>query len=117
MLILATLSQGADVVASTMSTIVPLIKNPIEGIAPDFEIFGAEFTKTWQKLLAGVWGLGIIASIFFLIRGMVTTNTNTNGGHPGAVREGRAEVKVAAISLLGLALLVPLVGAILAIAG
>ena len=39
--------------------------NPLDGILPDFSIFGAEFTELWQKLLAGLWGIAILLAVVF----------------------------------------------------
>ena len=46
-----------------LKTIIILaeIENPMDGILPDFGAFGMEFTELWQKLLAGLWGISIIA--------------------------------------------------------
>lgn len=45
--------------------------NPFDGILPDFTIFGAEFTELWQKILAGIWGIALVAAAIFLIVAIV----------------------------------------------
>jgi hypothetical protein len=90
------------------------MQNPLDGILPDFSIFGAEFTELWQKLLAGVWALGIVASIVFLILGLVKIGNNGET-NPQAVAEGKRQVLWASISLGGLVSLGVIVGAIIAL--
>ena len=90
------------------------MQNPLDGILPDFSIFGAEFTELWQKLLAGVWALGIVASIVFLILGLVKIGNNGET-NPQAVAEGKRQVLWASISLGALVSLGVIVGAIIAL--
>lgn len=92
------------------------MQNPIDGIIPDFSIFGAQFTELWQKLFAGLWGIAIIIAIVFLIRGLVAMST-TSSSNPNAYREGRTQALWAGISLGGLVALGVIVGAIIAIFG
>lgn len=99
------------------STFLPAVTNPLDGVVPDFSIFGAKFNTLWKKLLGGVWAIGMLASIFYLIRGLVSMNQHQSGGHPTQLRESRNEVKTAAISLAGLAGLATIVGAILTVMG
>ena len=65
------------------------MQNPLDGILPDFSIFGAEFTQLWQKLLAGLWGLGIILAVVFLIISIVKMASASSGGN-GVTRSGTA---------------------------
>ena len=51
-------------------TMVPTIDNPLNGILPNFSIFGVEFTSLWQKLVAGIWAVGIILAIVFIVVGV-----------------------------------------------
>lgn len=90
------------------------MENPLDGIIPDFTIFGAEFTQLWQKLLGGVWGIAIVVVIVFLIMGFVkiAQNGETN---PQAVAEGKKQVLWSAIGLGCLVALAVIVGAIIAI--
>lgn len=100
-----------------LMAVVPMIDNPLDGVVPDFQVFGAEFNSLWKKLLGAAWALGIIACVFFLIRGIVTVNDGQKSAHPSQVREGRAEAVKAAIALGVLAALTPIVGAILIVFG
>ena len=52
------------------------MENPLDGVIPDFSIFGAEVTELWQKLLGGIWALAIVASIVFLIMGLIKVGQN-----------------------------------------
>ncbi|MBG0718735.1 hypothetical protein G3N18_11795 [Microbacterium sp. 2C] len=90
------------------------MENPLDGIIPDFTIFGAEFTQLWQKLLGGVWGIAIVVVIVFLIMGFVkiAQNGETN---PQAVAEGKKQVLWSGIGLGCLVALAVIVGAIIAI--
>lgn len=93
------------------------IDNPLDGIIPDFSIFGAEFTELWQKILAGIWGIGIIVSVIFLILGLVNMGKGSAGGNPQEYKTARVQAMWAGISLGTLAALAVVVGAILALFG
>ncbi|MDQ0894504.1 hypothetical protein [Agromyces ramosus] len=93
------------------------IDNPLDGIIPDFSIFGAEFTQLWQKLLAGLWGIGIILAIVFLIIGIVKMASASSSGNPNEYKTARTQAMWAGISLGVLAALAVIVGAILALFG
>jgi hypothetical protein len=88
--------------------------NPLDHIVPDFTVFGAQFTAVWQKLGAGLWGLGILVAIFYLGHGILGIAQN-RGGHPGNLRESKKEAVSAAIALGGLIMLAVIVGAALAV--
>lgn len=90
------------------------MENPLDGIIPNFSIFGAEFTELWQKIIAGLWGLAIIAAVVFLIIGLVTMGQNSSSD-PQAVAEGKKTALRAGISLGALVALGVIVGAIIAI--
>lgn len=93
------------------------MKNPLDGILPDFAIFGAEFTTIWQKLAAGLWGLGLIIAVGYLAHGILGIASNRSGGHPGQLRESRKEFQNAGIAFGGLIALPVIVGAFLLIFG
>lgn len=90
--------------------------NPISGLAPDFSIFGAEFTSWWQKLFAAVWALALLVSIVMLLRALVGMLEN-RGNHPGALKESRTSAVHSAVVLSCVAGFGVLVGAILQVAG
>ena len=93
------------------------IDNPLNGILPNFGIFGVQFTQLWQKLLAGAWGMAIVIAIVFLVIGLTSMATATAGSNPMDYKIGRTKAIWAAISLGLLAALVVLVGGILAVFG
>jgi len=92
------------------------VENPLNGIIPDFAIFGAEFTAIWQKLAAGLWGLAIIIAIGYLGHGVLGIAQN-RGGHPGNLRESKKEALNAGIALGGLIMLAVIVGVFITIFG
>lgn len=91
--------------------------NPLDGIIPDFTIFGAEFTELWQKLVAGLWGLAIVFTVVFLIVGIVKMASASTSGNPNEYKSARTQAMWSGISLGVLAALAVIVGAILAIFG
>lgn len=101
----------------SLTTRVLAIDNPIDGVIPDFAIFGAEFTALWQKLLAGLWGLAIVAAVVFLIVNVASMATASAGNNPMEYKTSRTRALVSGISLGCLAALAVIVGAILAVFG
>ena len=97
--------------------ILPMIDNPLDGILPDFSIFGLEFTQLWQKILGGLWALAIIGAIIFVIIGVGNMAVATSGSNPGAYKDARNQAMWAGISLGVLAALAVIVGAILSVFG
>jgi Type IV secretion system pilin len=97
--------------------ILPTINNPLDGILPDFSIFGVEFTALWQKLVAGIWAIGIILAIVFLAVGVTQMAGASSSGNPAAYKDARTSAMWAGISLGVLAALSVIVGAILALFG
>lgn len=92
------------------------MKNPLDGIIPDFSVFGAQFTAIWQKIAAGLWGLAILIAVGYLAHGILGI-AQSRGGHPGTLRESRKEAVNAAIALGGLIALAVIVGVFLTIFG
>ncbi len=102
---------------TTHAGIVPMagIDNPLDGILPDFTVFGAKFTAWWQKLLGALWAIAILVTIGFLIWGIAKMG-KADDGNPGVYRQGQQAAKAAGIALCCEAALTVIVGAILAIA-
>lgn len=92
------------------------IDNPLDGVFPDFSIFGLEFTQLWQKVLGGLWALALVFSIGYLIWGIVQMG-KADDGNPNAYKQGRKAAMAAGIALGCLAGLTVIVGAILFIVG
>jgi len=101
----------------SLTTRVLAIDNPIDGIIPDFSIFGAEFTELWQKVFAGLWALAIIAAILFLIVNVASMATASAGSNPQEYKTSRTKALVSGVSLGILAAIAVVVGAILAVFG
>lgn len=97
--------------------ILPMIDNPLDGILPDFNIFGLEFTQLWQKILGGLWALAIIGAVIFVIIGVGNMAVATSGSNPAAYKDARTQAMWAGISLGVLAALAVIVGAILSVFG
>ena len=57
------------------------IPNPLNGILPNFTIFGAQFTELWQKLIAGMWAIAIVLTVVFLIVGVTQMASASSGGN------------------------------------
>jgi hypothetical protein len=91
------------------------IPNPLNGILPNFTLFGVQFTALWQKIIAGVWGIGIILTVIFLIIGVIQMASASNGGNPMEYKTARNQAMWAAVSLGVLAALGVIVGAVLAV--
>lgn len=96
---------------------LPTIDNPLNGILPNFTIFGIQFTQLWQKLLAGAWGLAIVFAIVYLVFAIASMATATAGSNPMEYKTGRTKAVWAGISLGLLAALGVIVGGILAVFG
>lgn len=91
------------------------IDNPIDGIVPDFSIFGAEFTEWWQKLFGALWALALVFSAVNLVLGIAAMGKSN--GNPEAHKEGQKKALWAGISTAGLAAFAVIFGVILAVAG
>lgn len=92
------------------------MENPLNNVVPDFTIFGAEYTAIWQKLAAGLWGLGILIAVGYLGHGILGIAQN-RGGHPGNLRESKKEALNASIALGGLISLAVVVSVFITIFG
>jgi len=95
----------------------PTIPNPLNGILPNFTIFGAQFTELWQKLIAGMWAIGIVLTVVFLIVGVTQMATASSGGNPMEYKNARTHAMWAAIALGVLAALAVIVGGVLTVFG
>ena len=92
------------------------IDNPLDGILPDFSIFGVQFDALWKKVLAGIWAIAIVVAVAFLIKGLAMMG-KADDGNPQAYKQGRKAAMNAGIALAGLAALTVIVGAILFFVG
>ena len=92
------------------------IDNPLDGIFPDFSIFGLEFNALWKKVLGGIWAIALVVTVALLIRGLALMGKRDDG-NPQAYKQGRKAAMAAGIALGCLAALTVIVGAILFIVG
>jgi hypothetical protein len=89
--------------------------NPFNGVVPNFSIFGVEFTKAWQKLLAGVWGLAFVIVAFGAIRAVIELQHAKKGGYQSSVLEHTESAKRSGLALGALAALGIIFGAVIAL--
>ena len=75
--------------------------DPFNGVVPNADIFGANFTTWWQKLLAGVWAVGLIVCAFKLFPAMASLHAAKRAGMEGGVMTASQDVKLWAFSLGG----------------
>lgn len=99
-----------DVVAAA-----PTIENPIDGIVPDFSVFGAEFNTLWKKLFAGLWAGALLFTIANFLIAFAAASTARSSNHPGKTAEARRDVGQAGMWLGGVAAFGVIVTVILAL--
>jgi hypothetical protein len=83
---------------------------------PDFAIFGAEFTATWQKLGAGLWSLAVLIAVGFFGHGILGMTQGSCPAPRGRSKSEREAVN-AAIALGGLIAGVVVVGVFIRVFG
>ena len=91
------------------------MENPIDGIIPDFSIFGAEFTALWQKLFTAGWAIAILACIVFLLYGVVVMANSGDNPHEHA--SGRKRALQALFALIAVVAFGVIIGAIIFLVG
>ena len=108
-----------DLILSAVSRLPLQVDNPLDGLVPDFTFGGTEFTELWQKVITAIWGIAILASIVFLVIGLVSMAGASGATNPNPQQhaEGRKKAVWAGVSIAGLAGLALLVGAILSFIG
>ena len=112
---MSTLALITEHVAATSHLVAAgTIPNPLENVFPDFSVFGTQFNQLWQKVLAGLWGLALIAAIAGMLigGGRMAVNGGANG-NPQAYKDARSGLGIAAIGFGVLAAIAIIVGAIL----
>lgn len=110
---MSTTTALIDLAAAMPAAAIP---NPLDGVLPDFSIFGAEFTAWWQKLLGGIWAIALVLSVAFLIIGLTQMGKATTQQNAQEHAVGRTKATMAGITLACLAGLGVIVGGILAVA-
>lgn len=100
----------------THAAVAAAIDNPLNGVAPDFTVFGAEFTQWWQKLIGAAWAVFILIAVVYLLKGITQMGAATQQGNAQEHAIGRTKALWAGIALAGLAGAAVIVGAILTLA-
>ena len=90
---------------------------PLDGVSPDFGIFGGEFQGLWQQLLAGVWALAIVVVVGWLILAIVKFAGAKRESQVHNVAEARTGIFYAGGALLLLSVLPLLVSAMQSLGG
>ena len=90
--------------------------NPFDGLIPDFNVFGAEFTTWWQKLFAALWAIAIIVAAAYLIWSILSLRRATNNNVPGQADEAKTQAIWAGGALGALVGFGTIIGAIIAVA-
>jgi hypothetical protein len=106
------ISAAAEFVAQQAP---PGSKNPFDGVVPDFNVFGIQFTQAWQKLLAGIWGIAFVVAAFGAIRAVLELQHAKKGGYQTSVHEHTESAKRSGFALAGLAALGIIFGAVVAL--
>lgn len=109
-------AQAIQAAAQHLAIMPMAIDNPINGVVPNFAVFGVEFDAWWKKLFGGAWALLIILSIFYLAVGLQEM-ARSDDSNPHQHAAGKKKAKNAGISLAALAGLGVIVSAILAVVG
>ncbi|CAQ03193.1 hypothetical protein ACR8AL_09365 [Clavibacter sepedonicus] len=90
------------------------IPNPLDNIVPDFSIFGTKFNQLWQKILAGIWGLMLIASVLASMLGLGRMAMSGGAsGNPQKYQDAKSGTIVSGSAFGVLAALGVIVGAVL----
>jgi Type IV secretion system pilin len=87
------------------------IPDPLTGVKPTFTGFGT-FDTLWKKVLGVIWGLGLVVTVGFLIRGVVSY-ARAEGVHPTQMRDAKQEATRAGIAFAGLVALGAIVSAVI----
>ena len=78
--------------------------NPFDGVSPDFGLWGGAFTETWQRLLAGVWGVAVVVTAFLAIKAIVTM-ANAKDDNPAQYQQSKTSALRTGAAVIGLLLL------------
>lgn len=77
---------------------VPMVQNPLDGVFPDFSLFGVEFDNIWIKIAGLIWAaliLWAVISIFMAIGRLISASSDRN---PAAYGDATKSLVKAAIS-------------------
>lgn len=88
---------------------------PLDGISPDFGIFGGEFQNLWQTILGGVWALALVVCAGWLILAIVKFAGARKDSQIHNVSEARTGILYAGAALLLLSVLPLIVDAMMSL--
>jgi len=91
------------------------IDNPLDGVTPDFSLFGGEFSNLWTAIVGGIWGLALAASALFLVLAFVKIGAASTNRNPNELAAARTQAIWAGTSLGLLAAVGTITGAVLAL--
>lgn len=79
------------------------VTNPFDQTSPDLTVFGVDFSNKLYAVLGGVWALGFVYAAFRLIIAFAKFMGAKKVQHnPDALEDAAADLKVAAIGIIGL---------------
>lgn len=93
------------------------VKDPFDGVVPDFTIFGADFNDWWKKLLAGVWAASIIYCAFKLFPAAMSVHRNRRVGNAMSLGEATQELQFWGVGTAMIVAAGLLFGTIITVAG
>ncbi|WP_216917663.1 hypothetical protein [Nocardia noduli] len=93
------------------------IQNPLDGVAPNFGLFGPALDTAWKRVVAAIWAAVLIGATVRVIVGAYKVRRSKNRGYAGDMTEGMEDLQDALVSLGLAGLASPVVGAILFVVG
>lgn len=89
------------------------IENPLKGVTPDLSVFGPAFNSVWARVVGGIWGVALGASVVKLIMALYKMRSMNRAGMPAEMADAGQEAKVAGIAVGCLVSVGIIVGAII----
>ncbi|MFD4406641.1 hypothetical protein ACFWPH_28160 [Nocardia sp. NPDC058499] len=93
------------------------IQNPLDGIRPNFSLFGTALDTAWKRVVAAIWAAVLIGATVRVIVGAYKVRRAKNRGYAGDLSEGMEDLQDALVSLGLAGLASPIVAAILFVVG
>lgn len=106
-----------SVTSYAASTPILAVKDPFQGVVPNFTIFGADFNAWWKKLLAAVWAASIIYCAFKLFPAAMSVHRNRRIGNSMSLGEATQDLQFWGVGTAVIVAAGLLFGAIIAVAG
>lgn len=93
------------------------VKDPFDGVVPNFAIFGADFNAWWKKMLAGVWALSIVYCAFKLFPAAMSVHRNRRVGNAMSLGEATQDLQFWGVGTAVIVAAGLLFGVVLTVAG